>query len=258
MSNFEFLLILYSFSSVLLLAIIFRSIMKKSPRFFLKYFFLPILLCIPLSLVLQSVLEISDISKRQLIANIIVCLWCLKSFASYRSLKVVLLEEFLDKVRESISDKEYFRIIYSVLKLSFIQFLCFSSLISLNYLSGYSSLSVLDILGITICIVGIVSELLSEKELKLYSKNKINFVRTGLWSITRHPNVIGIFFFFLGIQILALSAVGSQWSLFGLLLLSYIVWKILIPSLEKKLILKYPDYENYMETVPKIFPLKLK
>tara|TARA_B100000214_G_scaffold195857_1_gene141745 strand:- start:5301 stop:5654 length:354 start_codon:yes stop_codon:yes gene_type:complete len=117
---------------------------------------------------------------------------------------------------------------------------------------------VLDILGITICIVGIVSELLSEKELKLYSKNKINFVRTGLWSITRHPNVIGIFFFFLGIQILALSAVGSQWSLFGLLLLSYIVWKILIPSLEKKLILKYPDYENYMETVPKIFPLKLK
>ena len=258
MSNFEFSLILYSFICVSLLAMIFRSIKKKSPRFFLKFFFLPILLCIPLSLVLQNVLDISNVSSRQLIANIFISLWCLKSFVSYKSLKIALLGEFLDQVRESISNKEFFRIVYSVIKLSFFQFLCFSSLICLNYLSGYSSLSGLDIFGITICSLGIAIELWCEKELKLYSNDQLNLIRTGPWSITRHPNLIGIILFFLGIQILALGAVGSQWSLFGLFLLSYIVVNVLIPSIEKKLTLKYSDYENYMETVPKLFPLKLK
>ena len=258
MSNFEFSLILYLFNSTLLLALIFRSIKKKSPRFFLKFFFLPILLCIPLSLGLQSVFDISDVSKRQLFANIVISLWCTKSFASYRSLKILLLEEFLDQVRESISNKEYFRIVYSVIKLSFFQFLCFSSLICLNYLSGYSSLSGLDIFGISICSLGIAIELRCEKELKRYSNDELNLIRTGPWSIIRHPNLIGMILFFLGIQILALGAVGSQWSLFGLFLLSYIVIKVLIPSREKKLTLKYSDYGNYMETVPKLFPLKLK
>ena len=258
MSNFEFSLILYLFNCTLLLALIFRSIKKKSPRVFLKFFFLPILLCIPLSLVLQNVLDISDISDRQLIANVIVSLWCFKSFTSYKSLKVTLLEEFLDQVRKSISNKEYFRIVYSVTKLSFFQFLCFSSITCLNYLSGYSALSGLDIFGIAICSLGIAIELWCKKELKLYSNDQLSLIRTGPWSITRHPNLLGIVLFFIGIEILALGAVGSQWSLFGLFLLSYIVVKVLIPSTEKKLTLKYSDYGNYMKTVPKLFPLKLK
>ena len=258
MSNFEFLIIIYGFNSSLLFTIILRSIKKKSPRILLVYLFLPILLSIPLSLLLQDVLEISDISYRQLIANILVSAWCLKSFVSYKSLKVTLMANFLDDIRESISDKNYSKIIYSVFKLSLFQSLCFSSLFSLNYLSGYSSLNFLDLLGLTICIIGSCFEFISEREIKLFSNNRSKIIKTGLWSYTRHPNLVGIYLFFLGIQILALSAVGSHWSLVGLFLVTYLIFKTLIPSTEKKLILKYQDYADYKETVPRLFNLKFK
>ena len=258
MSNFEFLTILIISNFFIFLIIFFRSLLKKSPRLLIKYLFLPIIFTLILSLILQSYLSISDISSRQLIANTLILLWCLKTFYSYNSLKRTLLNDLLDGLRESILRKEFLRIIRSLFRLSSIQFICFGSLFSINYLSGYSELRILDILGIVISIVGITIELLSEKELTRSSNNKSRIVTTGPWSLSRHPNLIGVFLFFLGVQILALNAVGSNWSLIGLFFLSFIIFRELIPKTEKKLNLKFPEYSSYMETVPKLFTLKLK
>ena len=57
---------------------------------------------------------------------------------------------------------------------------------------------------------------------------------------------------------LALNAVGSDWSLLGLFFLSFIIFKGLLPKTENNLNLKYSEYSKYMETVPKFFTLKLK
>ena len=105
MSNFEFLTILYIFNFFIFLIIFFRSLLKKSPRLLIKYLFLPIIFTLILSLILQSYLSISDISSRQLIANTLISIWCLKTFSSYNSLKRTLLNDLLDGLRERSEER---------------------------------------------------------------------------------------------------------------------------------------------------------
>ena len=110
MSNFVFILMLFFFNSILLIALILSSINKKSPRRLLKFLFLPILLSLFVSLAIQFQLQVSEISQRQLFANLMVILWCLKSFRGYKSIKATLFEEILLSIRDSIYKKRFFTI----------------------------------------------------------------------------------------------------------------------------------------------------
>ena len=49
-------------------------------------------------------------------------------------------------------------------------------------------------------------------EIKNLRKKDNNLITTGLWSYLRHPNLVGLLLMFLGLHVLALSGVGSQWS----------------------------------------------
>ena len=244
MSNFVFILILFFFNSILLIALILSSINKKSPRRLLKFLFMPILLSLFISLAIQFQLQISEITLRQLFVNLIVILWCLKSFSSYKSIKATLLKDVLQSVRDSIYKKKFFTILFTVLKISLIQIICFSSVFSLNYLSGYSSLNYLDILGISLCILGISIEITCERQIKNARKRGDNLITTGLWNYLRHPNLVGLLLMFSGLHVLALSGVGSQWSLLGLMVTISIIYKKLIPHIEGQLLTKYPEYHK--------------
>jgi steroid 5-alpha reductase family enzyme len=201
-------------------------------------------------------MNISDFSNRQLLTNTMLFIWSIKSIFSYRSIKVILLSNFLEVLRVEIASKNIFRIFRLILKLSLFQFICFSSFISTNYLSGASHLNYLDLLGLVICLLGITLELKSEKHLKTLSFKKTRIVSTGPWAVSRHPNLIGIFLFFLGIQVIAFSAISSLWSIFGFLLLTFILFQNILPKIEKNLLLKLTEYKTYSETVPKIFYFK--
>ena len=172
MSNFAFISLIFFLNSMLLVALILSGINKKSPRRFLKFFFLPILLNLLVSLAIQFQFQISEVSLRQLFANSIVTLWCLKSFSSYKSIKSTLLQEILQSVRDLIYKKKLLSILVIVMRISFIQIICFSSVFSLNYLSGYSSLNYLDILGISLCILGISIEFICERQIKNAKKKR--------------------------------------------------------------------------------------
>ena len=244
MSNFVFILMLFFFNSILLIALILSSINKKSPRRLLKFLFLPILLSLFVSLAIQFQLQVSEISQRQLFANLMVILWCLKSFSGYKSIKATLFKEILLSIRDSIYKKKFFTILFTVLKISLIQIICFSSVFSLNYLSGYSSLNYLDILGISLCILGISIEFICERQIKNAKKKGDNLITTGLWSYLRHPNLAGLLLMFSGLHVLALSGVGSQWSILGLMVIILIIYKKLIPRIERHLLTKYPEYQK--------------
>ena len=107
MSNFVFILMLFFFNSILLIALILSSINKKSPRRLLKFLFLPILLSLFVSLAIQFQLQLSEISQRQLFANLMVILWSLKSFSGYKSIKATLFKEILLSIRDSIYKKKF-------------------------------------------------------------------------------------------------------------------------------------------------------
>lgn len=232
--------------------LILASINKKSPRILLKFFFLPIFLTLFLGIAIQLQFQISDISSRQLFANFILMSWCLKSFNAYKSIKSILLQEFLQSIRDLIYQKKFLIILFSVLKISFLQIICFSSVFSLNYLSGYSSLNLLDILGVALCILGISIEIVCERGIKETRRTENNFIRTGLWSYFRHPNLLGLLVLFSGLQIIALSGVGSQWSILGFIVMLLIIFKKCIPLIERHLSAKYPEYQEYVDTMPKL------
>ena len=250
MSNIEFLLVMFLSNSIFLILIILRSIRKKSPRSLLKFFFLPVLLCSLVGVLVQSFTEISEVSNRQVLGNLLLLTWCLKSFNSYKSMKVILLDEFLSSVRSLISDKKFFRLLILILKISLLQIICFSSVLSLNYLSGYSALVMMDLIGLVLCFAGLTLELLSEKEIKENLSKGKKIIKSGPWAYVRHPNLTGILLFFGGLQLLSFNAVGSQWSIIGFFLLLYIVISLLIPEIENKLLLKYPKYKSHIDSLP--------
>ena len=126
MSNFEFLLILLFCNSIILIGLVLRSIKKKSPRIMLKFFFLSVIVSCLFGVFIQAVFQVSEISNRQLMANFLLAIWCLKSFYSYNSIKSLLLEDFLAFIRQQISDKKYLALITKVVKVSTIQIICFS------------------------------------------------------------------------------------------------------------------------------------
>jgi len=254
MSNFEFLLILIFFNSIALIALVLRSIKRKSPRILLKFFFLPVFVSCLFGIFIQAEFEVSEISNRQIIANFLLSIWCLKSFFSYKSIKSLLLEDFLACIRQKISDKNYLALLTYVVRVSLIQIMCFSSVFSLNYLSGFSQFSSLDIIGIILCLIGLFIELISDKEIKSTERDK--FLIEGLRAYVLHPNITGIILFLTGLQVLAFGGVGSEWSFIGLLVATFIIYKILIPKIENNLLKKYPDYSSYINKMPKIFSFK--
>ena len=92
--------------------------------------------------------------------------------------------------------------------------------------------------------LGICIELTCEREIKNLRKKDNNLITTGLWSYLRHPNLVGLLLMFSGLHVLALSGVGSQWSLLGLLVTISIIYKKLIPQIERQLLIKYPEYQK--------------
>ena len=254
MSNFEFLLILLFLNSIVLIGLVSISIKKKSPRILIKFFFLPVLASCLFGMIVQAIFQISEISNRQLAANIFLILWCLKSF-SHKSIKTLLLEDFLTLVRRQISDKKYFVLLINIIRLSSFQIICFSSVFSLNYLSGFSLLSFFDNIGVILCLIGFCIEYIGNKQIKERNK-RAGFFIEGSRTYVLHPNITGIIFFLTGLQILAFGGVGSEWSFIGLLIAISIIYKILIPKIEGNLLKKYPDYSSFINKMPKIFSFK--
>ena len=255
MSNFEFLLILLFFNSIILIGLVSISIKKKSPRILIKFFFLPVLASCLFGMIVQAVFQVSEISNRQLAANIFLIIWCSKSFSSYKSTKSLLLEDFLTLVKRQISNKKYFVLLINIVRLSSFQIICFSSVFSLNYLSGFSLLSFFDNIGVILCLIGFFIEYIGNKQIKERTK-RVNFFIEGSRTYVLHPNITGIIFFLTGLQILAFGGVGSEWSFIGLLFSIFIVFKILIPKIERNLLKKYSDYSSHINKIPKIFPFK--
>lgn len=84
---------------------------------------------------------------------------------------------------------------------------------------------------------------------------KHGFVKTGLWSIVRHPNYameqsVWIFFYFFSVV-----ATGEwiNWSIMGCLLL-VILFKGSSDFSEEISSNKYPEYKDYQRTVPRFIP----
>ncbi|HSO14867.1 MAG TPA: DUF1295 domain-containing protein [Arthrobacter sp.] len=90
--------------------------------------------------------------------------------------------------------------------------------------------------------------------------NKGNFISTGLWSKSRHPNYFGEILLWIGVAIVAVPALqGWQWvALVSPVFVTLLLTKVSgVPLLEKKSDAKWggqADYESYKKNTPVLIP----
>jgi steroid 5-alpha reductase family enzyme len=119
------------------------------------------------------------------------------------------------------------------------------------------------IIGFLVWAFGFAFEVIADSQKSRFnanSNNKGQFIQTGLWSRSRHPNYFGEIVLWFGIAIIAIPVLqGWQWvamisPLFVTLLLTRVSG---VPLLEKKADKKWgdqEDYETYKKNTPVLIP----
>ena len=226
MSLFQFFLIIFIFNSFSHFILLFFSVNKKSPKLFIRFFFLPILFSVWLALALQQINEVAYLSNRQILGNLLLTAWILKSFYLNKALKLGLLSDFLNKFKNAVINKEFKSIILMIFYVSLLQIVCFSSVVSLNFLSGPSSFYWVDYISLIICIFGMFDYLKSNSQ----SESEESYPIKGLSELAMHPQYFGNLIFFFGLFLLSTGATGGVWSLIGPLTIVFLMHRVVIPE----------------------------
>jgi steroid 5-alpha reductase family enzyme len=119
------------------------------------------------------------------------------------------------------------------------------------------------VIGLLVWIVGFVFEVVADSQKSRFNAdpaNKGKFIRTGLWSLSRHPNYFGEIMLWIGVAIIALPVLhGWQWvALISPLFVTLLLTRVSgVPLLEKKADKKWggqADYEAYKKNTPVLIP----
>ncbi len=124
-------------------------------------------------------------------------------------------------------------------------------------LSTDPTMGVLEALGISITVIGILMETISDEQLKKFKKTKEKgeLMTKGLWRISRHPNYFGQIIFWWGLYFFALSINGEYWCMIvGPIAMTILFIVISIPMMEKRLVEKYPEFLEYKKRVSMLIP----
>lgn len=137
----------------------------------------------------------------------------------------------------------------------------------LPFLSSFSApetdFGLLDGIAVVVTAGAIWIEWRADKDVTLFKRSNENrdaLLRSGVWSLTRHPNYLGEISFWWGVYLFGIAANGRYWwTIIGPLLMTALFLFISIPMIEKRLLERKPAYKRYKETTPMLLPrLKVK
>ena len=123
-------------------------------------------------------------------------------------------------------------------------------------------LNALDIVATLVGLTGVAFELIADEQLKAYKKTKPakgEFLKTGIWKHSRHPNYFGEITFWLGLFLFALAAnFDWYWTGIGTLAMFLLFWFISIPMIDKRMVKSRPTYATHMKRVSRLIPWFIK
>jgi len=116
----------------------------------------------------------------------------------------------------------------------------------------------LDVVGGALFAIGLFFEAVGDFQLARFKADPINkgkVMDRGLWRYTRHPNYFGDATLWWGLGCFALATTGSLWTLFGPVLMSFLIVKVSgVALLEKGLGDTKPKYREYVRRTSAFFP----
>ena len=117
-------------------------------------------------------------------------------------------------------------------------------------------------MGLGIFLAGFLLEVIADNQKTKFRsdpKNKNNFISSGLWSVSRHPNYLGEIILWLGITIMSISSL-SGWQLITLIspiftyvLLVYISGVRILEASGKEKWGHLGSYNEYVKNTPTLF-----
>ena len=139
-------------------------------------------------------------------------------------------------------------------------FMCiFPALIVIS--SFNSEINNYAIVGSIVWLFGFLFEIIADNQKSNFNKfNKGEFISSGLWSITRHPNYFGEFILWLGITIASLGYIDNYKYVllltptFVYLLLTRVSGVNLLEEIGEKRWGNSKEYQKYKEKTPLFFP----
>lgn len=126
-----------------------------------------------------------------------------------------------------------------------------------------TTFGVLGVVGLVVWIVGFAIEVVADSQKTAFrreAKNAGDFITTGLWSWSRHPNYFGEIVLWTGIAIMVLPALAGlqHLTLISPLFVAAVLLRISgVPMLERRADAKWGDqhdYERYKATTPVLIP----
>lgn len=124
-------------------------------------------------------------------------------------------------------------------------------------------LDVFALLGALVWLIGFAIEVIADAQKSRFNADPANqgrFIRTGLWSRSRHPNYFGEIVLWIGVALIAIPVLqGWQWvALISPIFVTLLLTRVSgIPLLEKKADAKWggqADYEEYKKNTPVLLP----
>lgn len=120
-------------------------------------------------------------------------------------------------------------------------------------------LNVFDLLAFAVCIIAVGIELIADEQLRLFKKridDPQEFMKSGIWKYSRHPNYFGEWLFWLGIYLFGLIANPDYWwTGIGMLLMLCMFVFASIPLMDNRMKTKRPEYAEHMRKVSAFFPM---
>jgi len=212
-------------------------------------------------LILKSYYASKPATKRQTVCTALVLMWALRlgCFLFYR-----VLASGEDKRFEKVRTNPSAFLVYWFVQSLWVFFTVFPALVVNVEQKQQRQLNTTDYVGIAVWVAGFLIEVIADYQKFQFRSdpiNKENFISTGLWSVSRHPNYFGEVVLWVGVTIIATSAFAG-WKWIGLLspFFLYLLLNFVsgIPILEASGLKKFghlPAYQEYLHSVPVFLPI---
>ena len=114
--------------------------------------------------------------------------------------------------------------------------------------------------GLITMVMGVGLAFIADEQMRLFrnkDENKGKLMKEGLWKYSRHPNYLGEIMTWWGLFFFSLSAGTDQWWMIaGPLTVTIMFLVISIPMLEKRELVRRPEYAEYRKKVSVLIPFR--
>lgn len=126
------------------------------------------------------------------------------------------------------------------------------------FIENNMELTSLSYIGVVLFLIGYFFQVIGDYQLKVHiSKKTGTLLKTGLWSISRHPNYFGESLMWVSMYLVVLLSGGDWYFVISPLVITTVLRFISIPLLEENMKNK-EGWNEYIKRVPIFYPLGLK